>query len=455
MRHSDRFLLEWNTKQNRMNKFLFWSLSVSLAGFLFGFDMIVISGADKTLQALWHSSDLVHGFVVMAAALWGTVVGALVGGIPTNAYGRKNTLVGIGILFLFSAIGSALVNDPWTFAFFRFIGGLGIGASTIAAPAYISEIAPANARGRLVAMYQLSIVLGILIAFLSNYLLKDSGPAAWRWMLGVGAFPALVYVCMILLVPRSPRWLVMKGRMDEAAKILKMVDPNADFRDYVMSIQSSQPSVQETIFSPKYRVALLLAFFIAFFNQVSGINAFLYYSPRIFEDAGLGSNSAFLSSVGVGIVNVLFTLVGMALIYRLGRRQLMFIGSVGYVLSLGLVALSFLMGWNGLVVPIFFFVFIASHAIGQGTVIWVFIAELFPTHLRASGQAFGSSVHWLLAALIPSFIPVLFSSVGAGVVFECFALMMVGQLIWVILKMPETKGETLEQVSSKLTGKKH
>ncbi|HEX2901471.1 MAG TPA: MFS transporter, partial [Bacteroidia bacterium] len=186
-----------------MSKFLFWSLSVSLAGFLFGFDMIVISGADKTLQALWHSSDVFHGFVVMAAALWGTVIGAMFGGFPTNVYGRKNTLVGIGILFLVSSLGSAFVSDPWSFAFFRFIGGLGIGASTIAAPAYISEIAPAKARGRLVAMYQLSIVLGILMAFLSNYLLRNTGEDAWRWMLGVGAFPAAIYVAMIAYVPRS------------------------------------------------------------------------------------------------------------------------------------------------------------------------------------------------------------------------------------------------------------
>lgn len=435
-----------------MSKFLFWSLSVSLAGFLFGFDMIVISGADKTLQALWHSSDVFHGFVVMAAALWGTVIGALFGGIPTNAYGRKNTLIGIGILFLVSALGSALVSDPWSFAFFRFIGGLGIGASTIAAPAYISEIAPAKSRGRLVAMYQLSIVLGILVAFLSNYLLRSAGADAWRWMLGVGAIPAVIYVAMIAFVPRSPRWLVMKGRIDEATRVLKMIDPQADIDSYVASIRAMEPTVRESIFDKKYRVALLLAFFIAFFNQFSGINAFLYYSPRIFEDAGLASNSAFLSSVGIGVVNVLFTLVGMALIDLVGRKRLMYIGSVGYIVSLGLVAFSFFLGWKGMAIPVFFFIFIASHAIGQGAVIWVFIAELFPTHLRASGQAFGSSVHWVLAALIPSFIPVLFSSLGAGVVFTFFAAMMVCQLVWVAVMMPETKGETLEAVSARLAG---
>lgn len=433
-----------------MSKSLLWSSAVALAGFLFGFDTIVISGADQSLQALWQSSDLFHGFVVMAAALWGTVIGAIFGGWPTNALGRKNTLVLIGLLYLASAIGSALVSDPLAFAFFRFIGGLGVGASTIAAPAYISEIAPAKSRGRLVALYQLSIVVGILAAFLSNYLLSDTGPQAWRWMLGVEAFPALVYGLLILGVPKSPRWLVMKGRTEEATRILKAANPSADIAAFVQSVGSGTSRIKESIFSKRYRPALFLVFFIAFFNQFSGINAFLYYSPRIFEGAGLGSDAAFLSSIGVGVVNVLFTLVGMALVDRLGRKQLMYIGSVGYIISLGLVALSFSLGWTGMAVPVFFFLFIASHAIGQGTVIWVFIAELFPTHLRAGGQAFGSSVHWVLAALIPSLVPLLFTWIGPGLVFAIFAVMMVGQLIWVYLKMPETKGQSLEEVSERL-----
>lgn len=437
-----------------MSKLLFWSISVSLAGFLFGFDVIVTSGADQTLQELWQSSNTFHGFVVMAAALWGTVIGAMFGSIPTNAFGRKNTLLAIGVLFFVSAIGSALVNDPWTFTFFRFIGGLGVGASTIAAPAYISEIAPANARGRLVAMYQLSIVGGILIAFLSNYLLSDIGDNAWRWMLGVEAIPAVIYSVMIAIVPKSPRWLVLKGKTTEAARVLKMVNPGIHIDAFVEYVNTKKESNSESIFNPRYRTALLLVFFIAFFNQLSGINAFLYYGPRIFEVAGLESDAAFLSSIGIGVVNLVFTLIGMALIDRVGRKQLMYVGSVGYILSLTLVALAFILGWKGMAVPIFLFIFIASHAIGQGTVIWVFISELFPNHLRASGQAFGSSVHWVLAALIPSCIPLLFEQIGAGVVFLFFALMMVGQLAWVFLKMPETKGETLEEVSGKLTKRK-
>lgn len=433
-----------------MNKFFIWSFSVALAGFLFGFDTIVISGMDQELQKLWSSSDLFHGFVVMGMALWGTVIGAIFGGIPTTKYGRKNTLIGIGILFFISALGSALTNDPYTFSFFRFIGGLGVGASTIAAPAYISEIAPSKKRGRLVALYQLSIVIGILVALLSNYLLRNFGEHAWRWMLGVEAIPAFIYGLFILFVPKSPRWLILKGRIDEATMILKKISPNIDINSFITPVSKEDATHSENIFLKKYRTPLLLVFFIAFFNQLSGINAILYYAPRIFEEAGLGKSSALLSSVGIGFINVIFTLVGMALIDRFGRKQLMYIGSLGYVLSLTMVALSFFIGWEGLAVPLFLFVFIASHALGQGTVIWVFIAELFPTHLRASGQAFGSSVHWVLAAFIPSLVPFLFSTIGSGLVFSFFAIMMLGQLLWVRIKMPETKGASLEEISKKL-----
>jgi sugar porter (SP) family MFS transporter len=436
-----------------MNKLLIWSFSVALAGFLFGFDTIVISGADQKLQELWGSSDVFHGFVVMAMALWGTVIGAILGGFPANRYGRKNTLIGIGVLFFISALGSALSNDPYTFSFFRFLGGLGVGASTIAAPAYISEIAPAKKRGRLVAMYQLSIVIGILGALMSNYLLRDLGENAWRWMIGAEVLPALAYGIIIFFVPKSPRWLVTKGRKEEAGRVLKRINPEEDIDAFVKNVTSEHSSNHENIFRKKFRASLLLVFFIAFFNQFSGINALLYYAPRIFEEAGLGRSSALLSSVGIGFVNVVFTLIGMSLIDRLGRKQLMYIGSIGYIISLAMVALSFFLGWGGIAIPVFLFIFIASHAIGQGTVIWVFIAELFPTHLRASGQAFGSSVHWILAAFIPSLIPILFTTVGASAVFAFFALMMVGQLIWVRLKMPETKGISLEDVSKNLNQK--
>ncbi|MCU0346032.1 MAG: sugar porter family MFS transporter [Saprospiraceae bacterium] len=435
-------------------KIFYWSITVALAGFLFGFDTVVISGADLSLQELWQRGELFHGFVVMASALWGTVVGALLGGIPTDKWGRKKTLFWIGIFYFVSAVGSALANDPWVFAIFRFIGGLAVGASTIAAPAYISEIAPASNRGRLVALYQFNIVFGILVAFLSNFLLKDFGAEPWRWMIGAEALPAFLYTLMVLTVPESPRWLLVKKQdRKAAAETLRLIDPDVDPAIEMQRIEADHGEADktETIFSPKYRKPLMLAFFIAFFNQFSGINAFLYYAPRIFQDAGLDESSALLSSVGIGIANLLFTLIGLTLIDKLGRKQLMYIGSVGYIISLSMVAASFGMGWTGMAVPGFLFLFIASHAIGQGAVIWVFIAEIFPNHLRASGQAFGSSVHWWLAALIPALMPVTTKTIGNATVFGFFAAMMVLQLLWVWRKMPETKGVSLEDLEKQLT----
>lgn len=433
-------------------KILIWSITAALAGFLFGFDTVVISGAEKKLQLLWGSSDMFHGIVVIGMALWGTVIGAFFGGIPTNKIGRKNTLIWIGVLYTVSAIGSGLANDPITFAVFRFIGGLGVGASTIAAPAYISEIAPAKDRGKLVGLYQFNIVFGILIAFLSNYLLNNVGENAWRWMIGVEAFPAAIYTVFALTIPKSPRWLLTKFRNSEAKSVLQIISPDQDPEKLMLEIKDEMDNTvpHENIFLKKYRFPLILAFLIAFFNQLSGINAFLYYAPRILTEAGLAESSALLSSIGVGVTNMLFTLLGIFLIDRLGRKQLMYIGSVGYIISLSLVSAAFFFHWEGSSMPIFLFMFIAAHAIGQGTVIWVFISEIFPNHLRGSGQSFGSSTHWVLAAVVPSLVPVLFSSIGAGVVFLFFAIMMVFQLLFVIFIMPETKGITLEELSKKL-----
>jgi len=434
------------------NKILIWSITAALAGFLFGFDTVVISGADKQLQALWNSSDAFHGSVVMAMALWGTVFGAMFGGIPTNRLGRKKTLIWIGVFYFVSAVGSALANDPYTFAFFRFLGGIGVGASTVAAPAYVSEISPAKDRGRLVALYQFNIVLGILIAFLSNYLLSNIGENAWRWMMGVEAFPAFIYTLLVFTVPKSPRWLISKHRNEEARKVLEVINPEGNVETLMKEIKTESEShiEGETIFMKKYRFPLMLAFLIAFFNQFSGINAFLYYAPRIFEEAGLGQSTALLSSIGIGVTNLVFTVLGVFLIDRLGRKTLMYIGSIGYIISLGLVSAAFFLDWEGLAVPIFLFMFIASHAIGQGAIIWVFISEIFPNNLRASGQSFGTSTHWVLAAIIPSLVPILFSTIGAGVVFLVFAIMMVFQLLFVIFLMPETKGISLEELSKKL-----
>lgn len=431
---------------------MMWAITAALAGFLFGFDVVVISGADKKLQLLWNSSDAFHGAVVMGMALWGTVIGAFFGGIPTNRWGRKKTLLTIGVLYALSAIGSALSNDPYVFAFFRFMGGLGVGASTIAAPAYISEIAPAKDRGRLVSLYQFNIVLGILVAFFSNYLLSGIGDNDWRWMLGVQAIPAIIYTLFVITIPESPRWLISQSRVEEAKKVMKIISPDQDSELLATQMEEDYADApKENIFMKKYRFPLMLAFLVAFFNQMSGINAFLYYAPRIFGEAGLGEKTALLSSIGIGVVNMVFTLVGVNLIDKVGRKKLMFIGSIGYIISLGLVSMAFYFHWTGLAIPIFLFLFIASHAIGQGTIIWVFISEIFPNHLRASGQSFGSSTHWVLAAIIPSLIPTLFSTIGPGTVFLVFTIAMVFQLLFVIFMMPETKGTTLEKLSKSLS----
>jgi sugar porter (SP) family MFS transporter len=429
-------------------KILIWSITAALAGFLFGFDVVVISGADQKLQALWGSSDSFHGSVVMGMALWGTVLGAIFGGVPTNKYGRKNTLLVIGILFAVSAIGSAFANGPYFFAFARFIGGVGVGASTIAAPAYISEIAPAKNRGRLVAMYQFNIVFGIMIAFLSNYLLSGVGENAWRWMVGVEAIPAVLYILFALKLPKSPIWLLSQSRETEAREVLKLIDEDVDVEAEIKAFNShnDKSDKSETIFIKKYRFPLILAFLIAFFNQFSGINAVLFYAPRIFESAGLGESAALLNSIGIGVTNLVFTLLGVFLIDKLGRKTLMYFGSIGYIIALGLLSAAFLLEWTGMAIPFFIFLFIGAHAIGQGAVIWVFISEIFPNHLRASGQAFGSSTHWVLAAIIPSIFPFLLDLLGGGIIFMVFAGMMVLQLLFVAFMMPETKGKTFEEL---------
>lgn len=442
-----------------MNKqTLYYAITVALAGFLFGFDTIVISGAEQTLQELWKdytlfgSNDNFHGSIVVGAALFGTIFGALFGGIPTNKLGRKHTLIWIGILYTVSALGSAMVNDPWSFAMFRFIGGLGVGASTIAAPAYISEIASANNRGKLVATYQFNIVFGILVAFISNYLISEYVVnESWRWMIGIEALPALIYTLMVFGVPRSPRWLFVQGEEEAALAVLQKVNGPTEATRLLENIKHAETGrVKESVFKKKYKRVILLAFAIAAFNQFSGINAFLYYSKRIFVEAGLADQAALLGSIGIGAANLIFTLLGMYLIDRLGRKKLMYIGSVGYIISLLFVAMAFFYNWTGLVVPISLFVFIGAHAIGQGAVIWVFISEIFPNHVRSYGQSIGTSTHWVLAYIIPASVPFLIATIGAGAMFLFFAIMMVGQLIWVAFVMPETKGVSLEELEKEL-----
>jgi sugar porter (SP) family MFS transporter len=428
-----------------------------MAGFLFGFDTVVISGANLPIKELWQTSPWFHGFFIMSMALWGTVLGALVGGWPTDRIGRKPTLFWIGVLYTVSAIGSALAPDPFSFSFFRFIGGIGVGISSVAAPAYIAEISEAHLRGRLVATYQFNIVFGILIAFVSNFLLQGVGGANdWRWMLGVETVPAMLYTVLVLFIPESPRWLMVHLRdRDRAYRAFQQLG----FRqidNLLDTIQQTAPVADKrvSLLSSEVRRPLMLAFAIAFFNQLSGINFVLYYAPEILERAGLATRDSLFSSISLGGINLVFTLLGLQWIDRMGRRTLMLICSVGYIISLGMVAYGFFTSLGSGFLLTFLLLFIASHAIGQGTVIWVFISEIFPNHVRGSGQAFGASVHWVLAALVTLITPVFLDERRGllrdqpGFIFLFFAGMMVLQLIWVLQVMPETRGRSLEEVIS-------
>jgi len=433
-----------------MNKHvIFWSFTVGLGGMLFGLDVAVISGAELAIQKLWHLDSWTHGLAV-ATALYGTVVGAALGGIPADKYGRKKTLLWIGISFFVSSVGAALAPDVNYFMLFRFLGGLGIGASSVVAPIYISEIAPAKHRGKLVISFQLNIVLGILIAYISNYLLQG-GENDWRLMLGVVGIPSLLFSFLILFTPETPQFLLLKRNDRQGAlEVLKLADPEPEVTlNRIIENEKKNNQKSDKLFSKKFYLPLLLAFLFSFFNQMSGINAVIYYAPRIYELTGLGKEGALLSTAGIGVANLLFTLLGWYLIDKFGRRILMYIGSFGYILSLSLIAYSFKTEVFDLV-PIYIFVFIASHAIGQGSVIWVFISEIFPNSVRASGMAFGSLVHWVLAALVANFFPIFTDLYGGTMIFLFFAIMMVGQLLYVIFLMPETKGSSLEDIEKQI-----
>jgi sugar porter (SP) family MFS transporter len=436
------------------NRVFFWSLTSAFAGFLFGFDTVVISGAEQTIQSLWGLGAGLHG-IAMGSALYGTVLGALLGGWPADRFGRRVTLLWIGVLYFVSAVGSGLAPDVYSFIIARFIGGVGIGVSTVAAPLYISEIAPPKQRGRLAGMFQFNIVFGMLIAYLSNYLLAGIGVNAWRWMLGVAAFPSLLYTLLCFGLPESPRWLLgRKGNLQKGVEVLHLIEPQASAADIEARADEIIAASSERVSSARFwtrrlHVPILLAILIAFFNQLSGINAILYFAPRIFELAGLGAKAALLQSVGIGVTMLIFTFVGLWLIDRLGRRTLLYIGSFGYILSLGLVSWAFFTQ-HFAIIPACIFAFIAAHAVGQGTVIWVFISEIFPNRHRAEGQTLGCSTHWIFAALLTTFFPGMVSAFPPGYVFLFFCGMMVLQLIWVKMMMPETKGVPLEQIQRQL-----
>ena len=437
-------------------KIITWSVIVAFGGFVFGFDTAVISGAEQEIQNLWNLSNTMIGQTV-AMALYGTVLGALLGGFPSEALGRKTTLIWIAILYLVSAIGSALAPEVYSLMFFRFIGGLAVGASSVTAPMYISEISPANKRGQLTALFQLNIVIGILVAYLSNYFIGGAADGNWRFMLGIESVPAALFVLLIFFVPRSPRWLILKkGRIEEAKEVLREIDPNT-VEESIALIQSnsnenSNKGGFKEFVSGKFNVPILLAFFIAFFNQLSGINAVIYYSPRIFAETGMGESAALLSSVGVGVINLIATFIGIFLIDKMGRKFLMYLCSFGYIVSLGLISLTFYTGFGAgsLLIPILVFVFIASHAVGQGAVIWVFISEIFPNQVRSYGNALGSGTHWVYAALIAATFPYVTSTLGGGFTFAIFALIMVFQFIFVWKFMPETKNKSLEELEKLL-----
>ena len=439
---------------NGKNVFI-WSLVIALGGFLFGFDTAVISGAEQAIQKYWGLTSFQHGLTV-SIALIGTVIGSLLGAIPCDKLGRKKTLYIIAILYLISSLGTSMSVNWYLFLFFRFIGGLGVGASSVTAPIYISEISPAERRGKLVGLFQFNVVFGIVISYLSNYLIGLTGQHSWRLMLGIQAVPSAVFFLLLRYVPESPRWLILnKGKIKEAAAILHIINPATAEKiqsDILLSAKEEAQSLhKDPLFSTRYKTPVMLAILFAVFNQVSGINAIIYYAPRIFEMTGLGASSSLLSTVGIGIVNFSFTLLAMNFIDKIGRKTLMLIGSVGLILTLALVASTFYSkNFNSWAITVYLLVYIAFFAFSQGAVIWVFIAEIFPNQVRAKGQTLGSTTHWIMAALIAFSFPYLAEKAGGGNTFMFFCIMMCLQLLFVWKMMPETKGKSLDLIEHTL-----
>jgi sugar porter (SP) family MFS transporter len=427
------------------------SIVAALGGFLFGFDTAVISGVEKTIQQLWGLDNVAHGFTV-ASALFGTVLGAAVAGIPAEKYGRKKILQAIGLLYLVTSLVTALTNTWMLFVVFRFLGGVGVGASSVVGPMYISEIAPAHKRGRLVALFQFNVVSGILVAFFSNYLLSSMGEDAWRWMLGVQAIPSLIYFAMVFTVPESPRWLIRQKRSAEAEAVLHSIGepmPKAAIQRIEQSLQQADHGAKvDTLFSRAYRRPVFLAVTLALFNQLAGINAIMYYAPRIFELTGLAKDTALLQSVSIGVTNMVFTLLALTMIDRFGRKTLLMIGSVGMIVFLGLTAIAFFQNdFDGISIMLYLIGFIACFAFSQGAVIWVFISEIFPNSVRSGGQSLGSFTHWVMAAIVSMLFPVIAGmEKGGAYAFAFFASMMVLQLFFAWKILPETKGKSLEQI---------
>ncbi|NJK97771.1 MAG: sugar porter family MFS transporter [Bacteroidales bacterium] len=436
-------------------KVIAYSFIVAMGGLLFGLDTAVISGAEKSIQQLFQLTDWWHGFTV-AIALIGTVFGALAAGWPSEKYGRKKVLIAIAIIYGLSALGCALAPSWLILVISRFLGGLGIGASSVIGPMYIAEIAPPNLRGRLVALFQFNVVTGIFLAFLSNYLLADSGENAWRWMLGVVVFPSFVFLILLFIIPDSPRWLVKHRRSKDAHKVLELcgrTNIEAEINEIEESLHIQSNSPVENLFSRKYRRPILYAVLLAAFKQLSGINAIMYYAPRIFEMTGLGTDASLLQSVMIGVTNLVFTIVAMFIIDRFGRKTLLITGSFGMIVFLALVARAFYLNdFNGWSVMWYLVGYIAFFGFSQGAVIWVFISEIFPNTVRSKGQTLGSFTHWFGAAAISWTFPVAANNpaIGGGNAFMFFSVMMLLHLIFAWKVIPETKGKSLEQIQKNL-----
>jgi SP family arabinose:H+ symporter-like MFS transporter len=447
-----------NPAEPRQHASLNWPLVKStavagLGGLLFGFDTAVIAGATKSLTNLFHLTPASLGLTV-AIALWGTIMGALLAGIPGDAYGRRDSLRGLAILFLVSALGCAFAWNWVCFVMFRFVAGLAIGGSSVLGPLYIAEIAPAKWRGRLVGFFQFSIVFGILAAYFSNFVIgtMSFGVSEWRWKLGISAAPAAVFFVLLFYIPRSPRWLAKKGRIEEARNVLDLIgaeNAQEDLRQIVESIDIEHAGQKQRLFSWKYRFPVMLAIAVAMFNQLAGINSILYYLNDIFERAGFTKVSSDRQAVVIGATNLCFTMLAMLVIDKIGRRIMLLIGSVGTCLCLAAVSYLFYSHTHERLLIWPLIAYIAFFAFSQGAVIWVYISEVFPNAVRAKGQSLGSCTHWLMTAILSWIFPLL-SAHSTSMPFTFFAIMMAVQFFVVLFFFPETKGITLEDMQKKL-----
>ena len=433
-----------------MHKAVRIALITAMGGFLFGFETAVISGAEKTIQKLWELSPFWQGFTV-ASSLIGTVIGSIIVGGPVQKYGRKNTLLTIAILYLISAIGCSYTSQWIPFIIFRFLGGIAVGASSVVGPMYISEISPASMRGRLAGSFQTNIVFGILVAFITNYIFSGFGEDAWRLMFGIMIIPSALFYILLRTIPESPRWLVLKNREAEAILIFKKLGTeNIDIA--ISEIRASLSEKKENLFQSKYVKPIFFAVVLAMFNQLTGINAILYYAPRIFSMAGFSEAESFLQPIYIGTANLIFTLLAMTLIDKVGRKKLLIIGSFGMILFLALTAQVFSQPEPNKMVVFYLVGFIGFFGFSQGAVIWVFISEIFPNAVRSQGGALGSFTHWIMAAIISWTFPIIVegNSLGGYYSFLFYALMMLAHLIFVWKFLPETKGRTLEEIQKDL-----